>query len=86
MAFIDGVKSQYGEYFDALLPLLGRRGMLAVDNVLMSGSVAEGQSDGHWSQDQIDRARAFNQRLLDNEELVGTVTPVGDGVLVAVRR
>jgi predicted O-methyltransferase YrrM len=60
--------------------------MLAVDNVLMSGSVAEGQSDGHWSQDQIDRARAFNQRLLDNEELVGTVTPVGDGVLVAVRR
>jgi caffeoyl-CoA O-methyltransferase len=86
MAFIDGVKTQYGEYFDALLPLLGPRAVLAVDNVLMSGSVAEGQSDGHWSQEQIDRARAFNQRLLDNEQLVGTVTPVGDGVLVAVRR
>jgi len=86
MAFIDGVKTQYGEYFDALLPLLGSGAVLAVDNVLMSGTVAEGRSDGHWSQEQIDRARAFNQRLLDNEQLVGTLTPVGDGVLVAVRR
>src|SRR5437763_14302968 len=86
MAFIDGVKTQYGEYFDALLPLLGTGAVLAVDNVLMSGTVAEGQSDGHWSQDQIDRARAFNHRLLETEQLAGTVTPVGDGVLVAVRR
>jgi predicted O-methyltransferase YrrM len=86
MAFIDGVKAQYREYFDALLPLLGSRGVLAVDNVLMSGAVAEGRSDGHWSQEQIDRARAFNRRVLDHEQLVGTVTPVGDGVLVAVRR
>jgi caffeoyl-CoA O-methyltransferase len=86
MAFIDGVKAQYGDYFEALLPLLGSRAVLAVDNVLMSGTVAEGRSDGHWSQEQIDRARGFNQRLLDHEQLVGTVTPVGDGVLVAVRR
>jgi predicted O-methyltransferase YrrM len=86
MAFIDGVKTQYGEYFDALLPLLGSRAVLAVDNVLMSGTVAEGRTDGQWSDDQIARARAFNQRLLEHEQLVGTVTPVGDGVLVAVRR
>jgi predicted O-methyltransferase YrrM len=86
MAFIDGVKTQYGEYFDALLPLLGSGAVLAVDNVLMSGTVAEGRSDGHWTDQQIAQARAFNHRLLDNHELVGTVTPVGDGVLVAVRR
>lgn len=86
MAFIDGVKTEYGQYFDALLPLLGSGAVLAVDNVLMSGTVAEGRSDGHWSQEQIDRARAFNRRLLDHDQLVGTVTPVGDGVLVAVRR
>jgi predicted O-methyltransferase YrrM len=86
MAFIDGVKTEYGQYFDALLPLLGSGAVLAVDNVLMSGTVAEGRSDGHWSQEQIDRARSFNHRLLDHEQLVGTMTPVGDGVLVAVRR
>jgi predicted O-methyltransferase YrrM len=86
MAFIDGVKTQYGDYFDSLFPLLGERAVLAVDNVLMAGSVAEGRSDGHWSEDQIAEARAFNERLLAHERLTGTLTPVGDGVLVAVAR
>jgi predicted O-methyltransferase YrrM len=86
MAFIDGVKTQYGDYFDALLPLLRPGAVLAVDNVLMSGSVAEGRSDGHWSEEQIATARAFNTRLLTHDELAATLTPAGDGVLVAVRR
>ena len=45
MAFIDGVKTQYGDYLELLVPLLGQRALLAVDNVLMSGTVAEGRSD-----------------------------------------
>jgi predicted O-methyltransferase YrrM len=85
MAFIDGVKAQYGDYFDALLPLLRSGGVLAVDNVLMSGTVAEGRSDGHWTDEQIATARAFNERLLAHQHLTGTLTPVGDGVLIAVR-
>jgi len=86
MAFIDGVKAQYGEYFELLLPLLAPGGLLAVDNVLMSGTVAEGRSDGHWTDDQIAGARAFNDRLLAHEQLTGTLTPVGDGVLIAIKR
>lgn len=86
MAFVDGVKAQYGDYFEALLPLLRSGAVLAVDNVLMSGNVAEGASDGHWSEEQIRTARAFNERLLAHDELTAAITPVGDGVLVAVRR
>ena len=86
MAFIDGVKAQYGDYFDRLLPLLRDGGLLAVDNVLMGGTVAEGRGDGRWTEEQIRSARAFNQRLLCGGQLTGTVTPVGDGVLVAVKR
>lgn len=86
LAFIDGVKTQYGDYFDVLLPRLGPGALLVVDNVLMSGTVAEGRSDGHWTDEQIARARAFNERLLTHEDLSGTITPVGDGVLIAVRR
>jgi caffeoyl-CoA O-methyltransferase len=85
MAFIDGVKSQYGDYFDALLPLLRPGGVLAVDNVLMGGTVAEGRSDGHWTDEQIATARAFNERLLADERFDATITPVGDGVLIGVR-
>jgi predicted O-methyltransferase YrrM len=86
MAFVDGVKAQYGDYFDGVLPRLRSGGVLAVDNVLMSGAVAEGRSDGHWTDEQITTARAFNERLLRHPDLVGTLTPVGDGVLIAVRR
>ena len=86
MAFIDGVKAQYGDYFDRLLPLLRDGGLLAVDNVLMGGTVAEGRGDGRWTEEHIRSARAFNQRLLRGGQLTGTVTPVGDGVLVAVKR
>jgi predicted O-methyltransferase YrrM len=86
MAFIDGVKAQYGEYLEQLLPLLSAGAVLAVDNVLMSGSVAEGRGDGHWTDEQVSAQREFNARLLSDERLIGTLTPVGDGVLVAVRR
>jgi len=85
LAFIDGVKSEYAEYFDRLLPLLRPGAVLAVDNVLLSGTVADGRGDGHWTDEQVASARAFNERLLAHDELTGTITPVGDGVLVAVR-
>jgi caffeoyl-CoA O-methyltransferase len=85
-AFLDGVKAQYGEYFDAVLPLLRPGAVLAVDNVLMSGAVAEPDGNGDRASERLALARAFNQRLLTHERLVGTLTPVGDGVLVAVRR
>lgn len=86
MAFIDGVKAQYGDYFEALLPLLRPGAVLVVDNVLMSGTVAEGKSDRHWSDEQVRTARAFNERLLSHDALTATITPIGDGVLVAVRQ
>jgi predicted O-methyltransferase YrrM len=79
--FLDGVKAQYGDYFDAVLPLLDDGAVLIVDNVLMDGQVA--RPDGG---ERVSMARAFNERLLTHPELTGTLTPVGDGVLVAVKR
>jgi predicted O-methyltransferase YrrM len=81
-AFLDGVKAQYSDYFERVLPLLVPGAVLAVDNVLMGGSVA----DPADTSDRTRTARAFNQRLLTHPELMATVTPVGDGVLVAVKR
>jgi predicted O-methyltransferase YrrM len=86
MAFVDGVKAQYGNYFESMLPLLGSGAVLAVDNVLMSGTVAEGRGDGAWSDEHVASIRAFNQRVLGDPGFTGTLTPVGDGVLIAVRR
>lgn len=86
MAFIDGPRSHYDDYFDALMPVLRPGAVLAVDNVLMSGTVAEGRRDGKWSDELISKMRTFNSRLLTHEQLTGALTTVGDGVLIAVKR
>lgn len=86
LAFIDGVKDQYQAYFDALLGLVAPGGVIAVDNVLMSGSVAEGVAAGPWTEAHVVAMRAFNERLMAHPDLVATITPVGDGVALAVRR
>lgn len=86
LAFLDGVKAEYEDYLRLVVPLLGSGGLVAVDNVLMSGTVAEGRGDGHWSDEQVTRARAFNEALVGHPELVATVTPVGDGIALAVKR
>ncbi len=80
-AFIDGVKIEYVDYFEQVLPLLAPGAVLAVDNVLQNGRVAE--PGGGELTEQI---RRFNQRLLESEQFDATLTPVGDGVLVAVKR
>lgn len=86
LAFLDGVKAEYEEYLELVVPLLRPGGIVAVDNVLMSGTVAENESDGHWTEEQIATARAFNERLLSHPQLVATITPVGDGIALAARR
>lgn len=86
LAFLDGVKAEYEDYLALVVPLLRSGGLVAVDNVLMSGTVAENRSDGHWSDEQIATARAFNERLLAHPQLVATITPVGDGIALAARR
>lgn len=86
VAFLDGVKAEYEDYLALVVPLLRPGGLVAVDNVLMSGTVAEGRSDGHWTDEQIQRARAFNEQLLAHPQLVATITPIGDGIALAARR
>jgi predicted O-methyltransferase YrrM len=86
MAFIDGVKTQYADYLELLLPLLGERAVLAIDNMLMAGTVADGRSDGGWTDEQIAMARKLNERVIALEGFEASLLPVGDGMLVAVRK
>ena len=75
MAFVDAVKMQYGDYLELLLPLLAPRAVLAIDNMLMSGTVATGRSDGNWTEDQIEMARALNARVVGMPEFEASLCP-----------
>ena len=86
MAFLDGIKTDYPTHLELAVGLLRPGGLLAVDNVLLSGDVAAGRSRSHWSDQSIAEMRMFNERLLSRDDLDATVLPVGDGVAIAVRR
>jgi predicted O-methyltransferase YrrM len=77
--FIDCVKSEYGDYLDAMLPKLERGALIVCDNLLWKGKVAEG-SHG----DAPDALRAFNRRLVDDPRLATSILPLGDGTGVSV--
>ncbi|MGZ4227657.1 MAG: O-methyltransferase [Solirubrobacteraceae bacterium] len=86
MAFVDAAKMQYGDYLGLLLPLLAPRAVVAIDNMLMAGTVATGRGDGNWTESQIEMARALNARVVAMPEFEASLVPVGDGLLVAVRQ
>jgi caffeoyl-CoA O-methyltransferase len=77
--FIDCVKTEYGDYLDAIWPKLERGAVIVCDNLLWKGQVAEGVHDS-----STDALRAFNARIASDPRLITSILPVGDGTGVSV--
>ncbi len=79
LIFIDADKGNYKNYYEAALPLLAPRGLIAVDNVLWSGRVLHPKSDD-------DRAIvAFNEHVSDDARVAQVMLTVRDGITL-IRR
>jgi caffeoyl-CoA O-methyltransferase len=78
-AFIDCVKTEYGDYLELLLPKIREGGMIVCDNLLWGGRVAEGVHDA-----STDALREFNRRLMTDERLTTVILPLGDGLGVSL--
>lgn len=78
--FIDANKNGYAAYYDAVLPMLAVRGLIAVDNVLWSGEVLDPQEDDARS------IADFNEKVATDERVVQVVTTVRDGVMLIRKR
>ncbi|ARP69050.1 methyltransferase [Streptomyces pluripotens] len=80
--FIDADKEGYPAYFERCLELLRPGGLMAIDNVLLTGNVARPDV----SDPEIDSMRALNSMLLDDERVELTMLPIFDGVTLAYKR
>lgn len=81
-AFIDADKQNYLHYYEAVLELLRPGGLVAVDNTLWGGDVAD---PGNHEAD-TDAIRAFNAKVHGDERVDLSLLPVGDGLTLARKR
>jgi caffeoyl-CoA O-methyltransferase len=79
--FIDADKENYVNYYEAVLPRLSDRGLIAADNTLWSGRVLDeaDQSEGTVA------IRAFNEHVRNDARVVSVMLTVRDGVTL-IRR
>jgi caffeoyl-CoA O-methyltransferase len=81
-AFIDADKGNYLAYYERCLTLLRRGGLIAVDNTLWSGDVA---NPDNQKSDTVS-LRRFNEALHRDERIDLAMLPVGDGLTLALKR
>jgi predicted O-methyltransferase YrrM len=82
MVFCDAAKREYLDYLAEGLRLLRPGGILAFDNALWGGKVA----DPAQQDPETVALREVGLQVRDDEQLIPLLLPVGDGLLVAIKR
>jgi predicted O-methyltransferase YrrM len=79
--FIDADKQNYEQYYERALELLRPGGLIAVDNTLWSGDVADPNNN-----DPGTRAiRRLNQRIQQDTRVIRSLIPIGDGLTLVLK-
>ncbi|HEY9608216.1 class I SAM-dependent methyltransferase [Allocoleopsis sp.] len=81
-AFIDADKANYEKYYERSLQLIRPGGLIAIDNVLWSGKVADSQVQDN----QTNSIRAFNEKLYHDQRVTLSLVPIADGLTLALKR
>ena len=82
LAFIDADKTGYDGYYEACLELVRAGGLIAIDNVLWSGRVA----DPAVNDADTAALRALNLKVRDDARVDAVVLSVGDGLTLARKK
>ena len=82
-AFIDADKRNYSVYYERVLQLLRPGGLIAIDNVLWSGRVA----DPNVTDERTQTIRNLNTALRDDKRLAAlSLVPIADGLTLALKQ
>lgn len=81
-AFIDADKSGYPDYYERALQLVRSGGLIAIDNVLWSGRVADAQVQDNRTQ----LIRTFNQSVHQDDRVFACLIPIADGLTLALKK
>lgn len=80
MVFIDADKTNYSNYYEAVMPLVRPGGLIVADNVLWSGRVLDPQSDDDHA------IVAFDKLVQSDPRVENVCLTVRDGMMLAWKR
>ena len=81
-AFIDADKVSYTSYYERILELLRPGGLVALDNVLWDGQVADPAVDDA----DTSALRSLNAMIADDARVTVSMLPLADGLTLALKR
>ncbi len=85
MVFMDAAKAQYLSYLPLCKKMLREGGVLVADNVLFDGDIVQSRFAIRRRDRTIHaRMRQFLRAVSEDEELVTTILPVGDGMTLSI--
>lgn len=81
-AFIDADKTNYDNYYEQCLQLIRPGGLIAIDNTLWGGSVA----DTSKNDDDTQAIRQLNDKLPRDSRVDISMVPIGDGLTLVHKK
>lgn len=85
--FIDAAKGQYKKFFEKYAPLLNDRGVIYCDNILLNGLSELPMEDvPRRKRTMVRNQHQFLEWLLQHPDYDTAFFPVGDGMLVSIKR
>jgi caffeoyl-CoA O-methyltransferase len=76
LVFIDADKENYVNYYEAVLPRLAERGLIAADNTLWSGRILDDEDNSEGTR----AIKAFNEHVRADSRVVSVMLTIRDGV------
>ena len=80
-AFIDADKTNYDNYYERSLKLLRTQGLIAIDNTIWSGRVADESENDN---DTV-ALRKLNEKLHHDDRVTLSMLTIGDGLTLAMK-
>ncbi|MEK5069551.1 O-methyltransferase [Sporosarcina sp. FSL K6-1508] len=85
--FIDAAKGQYKRFFEKYAPIVNTGGVIYCDNMFMHGIVLHGDKDiPRRNRTMIRNLKEFTEWVMTNPGYETSLLPVGDGLLIAVKK
>ena len=86
LIFMDAGKGHYNHFLPHCLRLLSEDGIIVADNVLFRGMVASDELVKRRKITIVKRMRTYLDLVTQDERLITSVIPMGDGIAVTKRR